>query len=296
MIGAVDWRRTGIALLVALAIGIGFGQRSADAARADPPGEKARIDAMASAARDADRALARLSAMLRRAGGHARRGTALTVSGEAPAPQLTAAADVLTSGAAEADAARGAQVELAGIAAAVQPRASVPVLSYGGADLELTAGQLRASAVAATLFVERRHAVQAVIDSLAAGLAALDRNDPAAALDSLAKADAPLTLLGDWVERPPLFRYWMMISIDLVEAARGIASATLDDDPAAVKAAAERYAKAADAARGADNALAVTLSQEGSAVSETPLRRLAAAADEVTDARSAVKLLLSPLS
>ena len=140
----------------------------------------------------------------------------------------------------------------------------------------------------------RRHAAQAVIDALAAGLAALDANDPAAALASLAKADAPLALLGDWVERPPLFRYWMRISTDLVDAARGIASATLDGDAAAVKAAAERYAKAADAARGADNALAVTLSQEGSAVSEAPLQRLAIAADEVTDALSAVKALLSP--
>ncbi|MGZ6372076.1 MAG: hypothetical protein ACXWL8_01630, partial [Candidatus Limnocylindria bacterium] len=214
----------------------------------------------------------------------------------APAPELTAAADVLSSGAGEADAARRALVVLAGIAAAVRPGANVPALSYGGADLELTAGQLRASAAAATLFVERRHAAQAVVDALAAGLAALDKNDPAAALDSLAKADAPLALLGDWAERPPLFRYWMMISADLIEAARGIARATLDDDPAAVKAAAERYAKAADAANGADNALAVTLSQEGSAVSETPLRRLAAAADEVADARSAVNALLPPPS
>jgi hypothetical protein len=78
----------------------------------------------------------------------------------------------------------------------------------------------------------------------------------------------------------------MTISADLLDAAGDIARATISDDPAAVEAAGERYAKAAESARGADSALALTLSEEGAAITATPLRRLAALADEADDARS----------
>jgi len=133
-----------------------------------------------------------------------------------------------------------------------------------------------------------------VVDALAAALAALERSDPSAALDSLATADAPFSLLDAWVERPPLLRYWMMISSDLLDAAGDIARATLSDDAAALKAAGERYATAAEAARGADNALALSLSEAGAAISATPLRRLAAVADEVDEARSELPNVLQP--
>ena len=181
---------------------------------------------------------------------------------------------------------------LAGVIAAIDPGMTVPALSYGGADLAQMAAQLRSGAVAATLFVDRRHATEEVVDALAAALAALDRDDPTAALTALGRADAPLSLLDDWEEQPPLFRYWMTVSRDLIEAAGDIASATLAGDEAAVRAAGIRYAEAADRARGADNALAVALSEEGSAISATPLRRLAAAAGEVDDVRSAIQPLL----
>jgi hypothetical protein len=296
MIGAGGGRRALIAILVVLAVGMGFGLRAADPTDADPAVAAARTKAVADAADAADAALARLSAVLDGARDHARRGTALTMSGEAPAPELTSAADILASGADNADAARRALVALGGFAAAIRPDATVPVLSYGGPDLELIAAQMRSSADAATLFVERRHATQAVVEALAAGLAALDRNDPAAALDSLDAADDPLALLDDWNDRPPLLGYWIRISRDLLDAAGEIATATLNDDPAAVKAAANRYARAADAARGADNALAVSLSEAGSAVSATPLQRLAAVAGEAVEARSALAAVLLPAS
>lgn len=286
MIGAAGRRRSVIVIGLGLAVGIGFGLRSADPASADPPGAAARTRFIADAADAADMALARLDAQLKRARDHARRGTALTVSGDAPAPELTSAADLLAGASDEADAARRDLQVLDGVAAGIQPTATVPSLSYGGTDLELIAAQLRRSAAAATLFVERRHATQTVVDALGAALADLERDDPSAALASLATADAPLALLQAWEERPPLLRYWLMISADLLDAAGDIARATISDDPTALQAAAERYAKAADAARGADNALALTLSEEGAAISATPLRRLAALADAVDQARS----------
>ena len=285
-----------IALSLGLAVGIGFGLRSPDPAHADPAGALAQTEAVADAAEAADAALARLTAQLERARDHARHGAALTVAGEAPAPELTAAADVLADAGDEADGARRALVVLGGVTAAIQPGAPVPSLTYGGADLEQLAAQLRSTAEAATLFVERRHATRAVVDALAAGLAALDRDDPTAALEELRAADAPLALLGEWEQRPPLLRSWLMICGVLLGAAGDMARATLANDLEAVNAAAARYAEAADAALGADNALAVTLSEEGAAVSVIPLQRLAAMADEAAEARAALPPALQPAS
>ena len=220
----------------------------------------------------------------------------MTITGEAPAPELILGAEQLAGAANDATAARRALILLTGMAAAIRPGAAVPALSYGGPDLEQISAQLRSGAEAATTFVERRHATEAVVDALAAALAALEQDDPTAALAALEEADAPLGVLDDWEDRPPLLRYWMTTSRDLIAAAGDIARATLANDPAAAEAAGERYAKAAETARGADNALAFTLSEEGSAISGTPLRRLAAVADEVADARSELEPLLQPAS
>lgn len=296
MIGAAGRRRAGIVIAAGLTVGIGFGLRAADPDAADPPGAVARTRAVAVAAAAADAALGRLAEGLDQAREHGREGTARTLSGEAPAAELTRAADLLAGAGGDADAARRALIALEGVIAAIDPGMTVPALSYGGADLVQMAAQMRSGAVAATLFVERRHATEEVVDALAAALAALDRDDPTAALVALERADAPLSLLDAWEQRPPLFRYWMTVSRDLIDAAGDIANATLVGDEAAVRAAGERYAEAADRARGADNALAVALSEEGSAISAVPLRRLAAAADEVADARSAIQPLLPSLA
>ncbi len=153
------------------------------------------------------------------------------------------------------------------------------------------ASGLRSSADAATLFVERRHATETIIGALGAAVAALDADLPAAAMTNLEKTASPLALLDAWVERPPLFRYWMKVTGELIDAARDIAEATIAGDPIAQKAAGERYAKAGEAARGADNALAVTLSEEGDAISVSQLQRLARAAGDVAAERAAVQSL-----
>lgn len=295
MIGA-GRRPAAIAMATALAVAVGFGLRAGDPASADPPDAAARAERLAEAVDAANQALERLSAGLDEARDHARRGTALTVSGEAPATELVTAAELLAAAGDDADTARQALAAVAGYAASIQPGGAVPALSYNGGDLQQIAAQLRSSADAATLFVERRHATEAIVDELGAALAALDRNDPAVALTALDAADAPLALLDDWEERPPLIRYWMSISRDLISAAGDIARATLADDPAAVEAAASRYATAAAAARGADNALAFALSEQGAAISGTPLRRLAGVADEAVDARSRLEQLMRPSS
>lgn len=292
MIGGARARRVATVIAIGLVVGVGFGLRSADAAQADPPLEAARLRALMAAASRADQALASLAGVLANAIDHARRGSALTVAGDRPpAPELEAAADLLEAGAGTADAAQHAVGALAATARGIAPGLQVPGLPVSGPDLLLMAAGLRSSADAATLFVERRHATEAIVAALAAAVAALDADLPAAAITNLDRTAAPLALLDAWLERPLLFRYWMKVTGELIDAARDIAEATIAGDPVAQKAAGERYAKAGEAARGADNALAVTLSEEGNAVSVGQLQRLARAAGDVAAERFAVQPL-----
>ena len=292
MIGGAGVRRAVTSIVIGLAVGVGFGLRSADPSKADAPLEAARRQGLAVAQARADEALASLGGVLADAIDHARRGSALTVAGDRPpAPELEAAAEVVEDGAGTADAARRAVEALAGTLAAVAPARQVPALPYGSPDLLLMAVGLRSGINEATLFVERRHATEAVVGALGEAVSALDRDLPAVAIESLEGATAPLALLEAWEERPPLFRYWMKVTRELLDAARGIATATIAGDSVAQRAAAERYARAGEAARGADNALAVSLSEEGAAVSGIQLRRLAEAAGGVADVRAAVQEL-----
>lgn len=285
------------AIVIGLVVGMGLGLRSADPKQADPAAAAARAQRLASAAGIADGALSDLTTVLVDALERARRGAALSVAGESPpAPELVGAADRLVAGAGTADVARRALLVVAGTAAAVAPDRLAVSLSYTGADLLVVAAQLRAGAEAATAFVERRHATEAIVRSLGEAAAALDGDDPAAALRALDTASEPLALIDAWHDRPPLLGYWMTIVGDLLDAARGIATATIDGDAEAVAAAAARYAKAAQTARGADNALALSLSEEGSAVSGTALRRLAVAAGEAADAGVGLQQFLHPAS
>ena len=292
MIGGAGVRRAATAITIGLVVGVGFGLRAADAEQANRPLAAARSRALMMAAIRADEALASLAAVLSDAIDHARRGSAQTVAGDRPpAPELEAAADVLVRGAGSADDAQHAVAALAGLASSIAPGRQLPTLSSNAPDLLLLATGLRSGTEAATLFVARRHATDAIVAALGEAISALDRDLPAAAIASLDRATAPLALLADWVQPPPLFGYWMKVTRELLDAARGIATATIAGDPVAQRAAAERYAKAGQAARGADNALAVSLSEEGAAVSGIQLQRLAAAADGVRAERAAVQPL-----
>jgi hypothetical protein len=297
MIGGGAVRRALTVIAIGLVVGLGFGLRSTHPSLADPPLEAARNRALMQAWVRADDALASLASVLADAIEHARNGTAMTVAGDRPpAPELSAAADALAGGAGQADAGHRAIQALAEMALAIAPGAHIPSLSLTGPDLLLIASGLRSSADAATLFVERRDATGTIVGGLRDALEALKGNLPAAAIVSLDRTMAPFALLRAWAPRPGLLDYWMQVTGELIAAARDIAEATIARDPAAQKAAGERYAKAGEAARGADNALAVTLSEEGAAVSATPLQRLAAAAATVDQERGAIQPLTVPRS
>jgi hypothetical protein len=293
MIGGARRQRVAIVVVIALAVGIGFGLRSGDPSRADPTAEAARIRSLGAAAAAADHAVLQLSSALAEVLDHARLGAALTVAGtRAPAPELTAAADRLVVVAAEADAVRRSLSALHGTAAAVEPRTVIPALGYDTPQLLLIASQLRDSAEASTLFVERRHSTETIVRDLGEALAALDHDQPAEALADLHDARAPMALLEAWTKRPPLMQYWMTIAGDLLDAAGQIATATLRGDARAAAAGATRYAEASRAARGADNALSLSLAEEGAATTGAPLRRLAITVGQAADLHAALQPLV----
>ena len=295
MIGALRMRRAATVMVIGLVVGLGFGIRSADPSLADPPLEAARAQALAQAAAHADDALASLAALLSAAIDRARKGAALTLAGDQPpAPEFAAAADLVEGKAGTADAAHRAVEALIELASSISPARHIPALPLAGPGLLLAASGLRTSADAAALFVERRHATDAIVRALRDALASLDANLPVAAIGSLDRTVVPLALLDAWAGRPPLLGYWRKVTGELIDAARGIAEATIAGDVVAQRAAAQRYAKAAEEARGADNALAVSLAEEGNAVSVVELRRLAAAAGEVADERLVVRTLIVP--
>ena len=74
----------------------------------------------------------------------------------------------------------------------------------------------------------------------------------------------------------------------MVDAARDIADATIAQDPDAAAIAVAAYEVAAEEARRADTALAISISESGNSLSSTPMRRLAEALAAAMAQRDAV--------
>jgi hypothetical protein len=295
MIGGRVRGATLAGVLLILLLALLFGLRPADPASADPSTAAARAAWLDGTARTAQSDLRRLAELLEAAVHDARSGGALTVAGDdPPAPPLNAAADRLDGGLQVAHDAELAITILRGTAAAVDPGLELPPSSMNRAALSSIAGQLRAAADAATSFVARRHATDAVLGDLGDALAALDRDQPQAALDSLARAAAPLELVRTWPSPPITLALWLTTTDALLAAVREMADASIADDPAAAEKAAADYAKAAEAARGADVSLALALSEGGAAVTAIPLRRLADGLADITALQESIGPLAGP--
>jgi hypothetical protein len=247
-------------------------------------------------AADADAALAALEAELGPARDAARDGASLIVAGETePQPQLEEAAVLMEAAEPEARAALRALDRLRGTAAAVSPGAVIPALAAPG-ELAGIAEQLRDAATAAGPFLERRLAAERTLERMADALAALRADDLATADRALDDARRARAVLAAWEPRPVTLPLWLQTTRQLIAAASDIARAAATGDPAAARAAARRYAAAAEEAHRADVSLALTLSETGSGLTATPLRRLADQLAALEDARVAVASLRSILA
>lgn len=282
MIRAAGGRRTPsrgawLGLGAVLLLGALLAARPASAADADPTREAARQRVLASRAEAAAQALSALEVHLAPARASAREGAARIVDGEVPptAALLDAAARLEGATASASDAAAAVE-RLRGTAASVRPALVLPS-TPATAELIGIAAQLRDAAGAAEPFIERRWAAEQTLERLATALDALDNDDAEAALRLLASARRSLDELAAWDPAPVTLPLWLETTDRLIRAARGIAEAALAGDAEAARRAGRAYAAAAEEAHRADVSLALSLSETGSGLTATPLRRLAGA-------------------
>jgi hypothetical protein len=296
MIRAPRWHGltggTWLGIAITLVLGAALAARPAEARLADPTAEAARQRGLEQRAAEAAAALDALQAELAPARAAARQGASLIVAGEdPPQPFLEQAAALLNHAAPPADLAVAALRRLDGTAAAVRPELEVPQV-LGGSELSGIAGQLSDAAAAAEAFLERRHAAEDTLGRLEAALAALREGEFERARVALDDARVSRVTLARWRPEPVTLPLWLETTRDLIRAADAIAAASQAGDEAAARAAARRYAAAAQEAHRADVSLALTLSETGSGLTSTPMRRLADELAAIARARAAMASLL----
>lgn len=260
---------------------------------ADPTIAVERARVLRQQAMEADARLAALVDRLQSALDAGRRGSALVIDGdESPRPDLLTAAQGVAEASDEAAQAAAAAARVDGTLAAVAPRRGALPSGPSSALLPGISAGFTAAAEAADTFVDRRQATNQALDALADALAALEDDDPRAALAALDRAERSLDAVRDWEEPPSVLPFWLDTTGELVAAARRIATASLAGNADAVARAADRYARAADQAHRADTALAIAIAESGSSLAATPLQLLADALEAATDQRRALAAIL----
>ena len=241
---------------------------------------------------EADGLLQDLIAQLQAAIDAARRGASRIQVGEVdPGPAFDEAATAARSAALLAADAAVATAGIDGVLLAVEPERG-PLPPGPSSSLSGIADQLATSGAAGASFVQRRLASRATLAALADALEALDGDDPNAALTALDQADASLAEVADWPLPPAVLPLWLDTTGAMIDGARGIAEATIAQDPVAAAEAADAYRLAAEEARRADTALALAIAESGNSLASTPMRRLAEALAASFAQLDAVRVIL----
>ncbi|HET6380821.1 MAG TPA: hypothetical protein VFH63_07265 [candidate division Zixibacteria bacterium] len=280
-------------ILSALLLGALLAQRPAPPDAADPTLAASRFAVLREVAAVADGALQRLEEAVTAAIDRGRLASALTVEGdEPPSSVYLEAARAAEAAAGPASEAATAVAGLRAVWPAVDPAA--PGLPDGvtAVDLLGIGSQLREAAPAADAFVELRLAAGRTLAALDDALAALDADDPGAALAALEDAERARQRVAAWDEPPVVLSVWLDTTGRVIAAAREITAATVAGDAERAERAVAAYRKAVEGARQADIALALAISETGAGLAATPLRRLADAAAAIVAQRAAVASVL----
>ena len=279
-----------VAVLAGLVLIIlAFGARAADQAAADPI-RTARLTAEARAQADAAASsLAAVDGMMRSAIDHARHGQADILSGaDDPSVAMTAAANDLEATADALDGARADLDRLAWTLRAVDQDVHPPSLDLTAEQLRSLSAQWRAAALPSSSLADLRRHSDETLAELDDALAALDADDPDAAVAALDRADAALDAIRPSADDMPTLPVWIDTVDQLIRATRAIAAAAAARDPEALARAQAVYEAVATNAHRADQALTIALGEAASqatgpatAASAEALRAVAAARDEV---------------
>ena len=281
--------RIAVFLASAVLLGLLFGARSADSRVADPLRVAWLTDEAAAHARAADAALEATEALMRDATDEARRGQAAVVGGrEDPMAALEAAGLGFEAAATPLADAYAALVVLGWTLRAIDPQESSPELDLLPADLVAVGAQWLAAALPSAALTDMRRQAESTLEALDDGLAALDGDDPSAALEALDRATGHLEQVRDFNGQLSTLGYWVDTVDALIDAARDIALAAQARDGAALAAAQAAYGAAAANVGRADQALTIALGEAAtritgpaSASSADALRAVRAARDRL---------------
>jgi hypothetical protein len=266
MIGS---RLLAAAALLAIAPGLGGGAPRPDVA----------IAANQSITDAADRTLAaidRLEGLLLPGVDAGRAGAARVVAGaDDPAEPLLAAAETIRGAEPAALELREALVGLERARAANSPDTEPLPDAPGAGDLASIADQLVESAEAGAAYATMRLAVEGVSANLLEALEAVAAGDIGAGRAQLDVASAAVDELRAWEDAAPTLTVWMRTANAMIRAMHRLADAVEDRNAAEARQARAAFDAAAERAPQADRALRIGIGEAGSALTATPLRRLA---------------------
>ena len=248
-------------------IAILFGAHPLDPVGADPVRQAAIANLAASQAAVADASLAEAERLMREGTRQAALGQAAVLSGEGdPADFLNEAAAAFEAAAAPVDAAHDPLTGLGWTLRALDPMVRPPSLELTGADLLAIGAQWRAAALPLSALADLHRAAQATLVSLGDALAALEDDDPPAALTAIDAAEASLNDVRAFNAELSTLPFWISTVDALIDATEAIAMAAQSGDEEALAEAQAAYEIAAEDADAADRALAIAL---GEAVTST---------------------------
>jgi hypothetical protein len=284
-------RRVVVAAAALIVVAAMFGARPTDLATADPVRQAALRQLASEQAEAADLALGDVEDLLGTGVREAGRGQAAVLGGSAdPALIMDTAGVSFETAAEQAENAEAALADLAWTLQVLDPDASSPTLSYGPEELVDLGTRWRAAGPPLAAAADLRRAAEATLGALGSALAALDRDDPTAALAALADAEASLDVVREYAERGQVstLPFWITTVEALLAAATDIANAALAGDPAALAAAQAAYEAAAGDAERADRALAIALGEAAAGITSGPAATSADALRDVVAARAAL--------
>jgi hypothetical protein len=284
-------RRVVVAAAALIVVAVMFGARPTDLATADPVRQAALRQLAREQAEAADLALGDVEDLLNTGVREAGRGQAAVLGGsDDPALIMDTAGVSFETAAEQADNAEAALADLAWTLQVLDPGASPPTISYGPGELVDLGARWRATGLPLAAAADLRLAAEATLGALASALAALDRDDPAAALAALADAEASLDIVRGFAARSEVstLPFWITTVEALLAAATDITNAALAGDAAALAAAQEAYEAAAGDAERADQALAIALGEAAAGITSGPAATSADALRDVVAARAAL--------
>ena len=193
--------------------------------------------------------------------------------------------------AAPIEVAQAALTDLGWTLRVLDPDGTPPTLALRGPDMVALGAQWRATGLPLAAVADLRHAAEATLTALGDALAALERDDAAGALESLAEAEAALDVVRASEDELPTLPFWIATVDALIAATTDIAEAVLAGDPVALAEAQAAYDAAAGDASRADQALVIALGETAAGITAPASAASGEAQREVAATRAAIGAL-----